>query len=230
MSSGSGARRCCPDRLLNAEERSGGGGSRGRRDVGDDRLAPIAYRRPRSSRAAGSERLDLRRLEAARHAPRADGDALARRQVGHARAEQHAGMHEHLGAAGVRHDEAESSRRIEELDRRGQLQDGALCEAVERAAKGLIGTDLGGGAIKERVARRGQGRSGGFCVIAAFRRGERAFFVHGFAKSDRENLRPRELTALRSLADEMLGLGAASLEAMLANVTMREVECDDQAV
>ena len=139
-------------------------------------------------------------------------------------------MHEPLGAAGVRHDESESPRRVEELDRSGQLQDGALCEAVERAAKRLIGADLGGGVIKQRIARRGQGRSSGFCVIVAFRPGERAFFVHGFAKSDRENLRPRELTALRSLADEMLGLDAASLEAMLANGTIGEVDCDDQAV
>ena len=113
---------------------------------------------------------------------------------------------------------------------REEIEDGALCEAVERAAKGLIGADLGGGVIKQRIARRGQGQSGGFRVIVAFRRGERAFFVHGFAKSDRENLRPRELTALRSLADEMLGLDAAGLEAMLANGTISEVDCDDQAV
>ncbi len=113
---------------------------------------------------------------------------------------------------------------------REEIEDGALCEAVERAMKGLIGADLCGGVIKQRIARRGQGRSGGFRVILAFRRGESAFFVHGFAKSDRENLRPRELTALRSLADEMLGLDAASLEAMLANGTISEVDCDDQAV
>jgi len=42
-------------------------------------------------------------------------------------------------------------------------------------------------------------------VIVVFRRGQRAFFVHGFAKSDRENLRRKELGALRALADEMLG-------------------------
>jgi len=110
------------------------------------------------------------------------------------------------------------------------IEDGALCEAVERAAKGLIGADFGGGVIKQRVARQGQGRSGGFRVIVAFRRGHRAFFVHGFAKSDRENLHPRELTALRSLADEMLGLDDAGLEAMLANGTISEVDCDDQGV
>lgn len=83
------------------------------------------------------------------------------------------------------------------------IEDGALCEAVERAAKGLIDADLGDGVIKQRIARQGQGRSGGFRVIVVYRRGERAFSVHGFAKKDRDNLQPRELRALRTLADEM---------------------------
>lgn len=106
------------------------------------------------------------------------------------------------------------------------IDDGALCEAVERAVKGLVDADLGGGVIKQRIARQGQGRSGGFRVLVLFRRGDRAFFVHGFAKSDRENLRRKELMALRSLADEMFGLDGPGLEAMLANGTISEVNCD----
>jgi len=69
--------------------------------------------------AAGSERLDLGRLAPARQAFRVDEDALPRRQVGHAGAKEPAGTHEHPAAAGVRHDEAEAPRRVEELDRRG---------------------------------------------------------------------------------------------------------------
>ena len=58
-------------------------------------------------------------------------------------------------------------------------------------------------------------------------RGSPAFFVHGFAKSDRENLRRNELGAVRALAEEMLGLDEAGLEAMLVNGTISEVNCDD---
>ena len=106
------------------------------------------------------------------------------------------------------------------------IEDAALCEAVERVAKGLVDADLGGGVVKQRIARRGQGRSGGFRVLVVFRRGDRAFFVHGFAKSDRENLRRKELMALRTLAGEMFGLDGLGLEAMLANGTISEVSCD----
>ena len=106
------------------------------------------------------------------------------------------------------------------------IGDRAPCEAVGRVAKGLVDADLGGGVIKQRIARPGQGKSEGVRAILVLRRAECAFFVHGFAKSDRENLRHKELRALRALADEMLGLDGAGLETMLANGTISEVLCD----
>ena len=114
-------------------------------------------------------------------------------------------------------------------DREG-LEDTALCEAVRRARSGLIDADLGGGVIKQRIARKGGGRSGGFRTIMLFRRGELAFFVYGFAKSDRENLRRNELETFRLLADEYLALDGADLAAVQAAGAIIEVKCDDQAI
>ena len=74
-------------------------------------------------------------------------------------------------------------------DREG-LEDAALCEAVRRAGEGLVDADLGGGVIKQRIARKGGGRSGGFRTIVLFRRGALAFFVYGFAKSGRGQSAP----------------------------------------
>ncbi len=108
--------------------------------------------------------------------------------------------------------------------------DTALCEAVLRARRGLVDADLGGGVIKQRVAREGGGRSGGFRTIVLFRRDELAFFVYGFAKSSRENLRRDELEAFRLLADEYLALGRTGLSAAQAVGAIEEVQCDDQAV
>ena len=110
------------------------------------------------------------------------------------------------------------------------LEDAALCEAVRRALSGLIDADLGSGGVKQRIVRKGGGRSGGFRTLVVFRRGALAFFVHGFAKSDRENLRRKELAGLRSLADEYLALDAAGLAAAQASGAIIEVECDDQAI
>ncbi len=110
------------------------------------------------------------------------------------------------------------------------IGDRTLCDAVERIAKGLVDADLGGGVIKQRIARKGQGRSGGFRTIVLFRRGELAFFVYGFAKSGRENLRWDELQTFRLLADEYLALDPPGLAAAQAVGAIVEVTCDDQAV
>lgn len=106
------------------------------------------------------------------------------------------------------------------------IDDAMLCDAVRRAEDGLIDADLGGGVIKQRIARKGQGKSGGFRSIVLFRRGNRAFFVYGFAKSGRDNIRKDELRAFRRLADEMLGLDDTALQAAMANGTVTEVICD----
>ena len=77
--------------------------------------------------------------------------------------------------------------------RRERLADAVLVEALERAEKGLLAADLGGGLFKQRVARAGQGRSGGYRTLIAIRWGTRAVFLLGFAKSDRENITADEL-------------------------------------
>src|ERR1039457_2463133 len=77
--------------------------------------------------------------------------------------------------------------------RRERIAHASLREAVERAERGLIHVDLGGGLIKQRVARPGKGRSGGYRTIIAYRRAGRAGFRFGFAKSERENIEPDEL-------------------------------------
>ena len=107
------------------------------------------------------------------------------------------------------------------------VSDADLCNAVRRAGGGSIDADLGGGVIKQRIARHGQGRSGSYRAIMLFRRGELSFFVYGFAKSGRDNLRRDEFRAFRLLADEMLSMDEAGLRAALSNGTTTEVVCDD---
>ena len=86
----------------------------------------------------------------------------------------------------------------------------------------LVGV-FGGDVIEQCIARKSQGRSGGWRTIMLFRRSELAFFVYGFAKSSRQNLRRDELEAFRMLADEVLKMDRAGLEAALANGTNIEV-------
>ena len=114
-------------------------------------------------------------------------------------------------------------------DREG-IDDPALCEAMDRVQSGVVDANLGGGVFKQRIARKGGGRSGGYRTIVLFRQGELAFFVYGFAKSDRENLRRDELEAFRCLADEYLALNRVGVAAAQEVGAIIEVKCDDQTV
>ena len=114
--------------------------------------------------------------------------------------------------------------------RKAGLHDVDLCEAVDRINRGLIDADLGGGLIKQRIARLGAGRSGGFRTLIVCRMRERAFFVHGYAKNERDNIRDDELIALRKLAATLLADDDEALAASLASGTLIKVICDDQAI
>src|SRR5664279_5698129 len=84
------------------------------------------------------------------------------------------------------------------------IGDAELCQAIRDAGQGLIAANLGGGVIKQRIARPGQGKSGGFRALIVFRAGARAFFVHGFAKNEKDSIGKDELSALKKLANALL--------------------------
>jgi hypothetical protein len=107
--------------------------------------------------------------------------------------------------------------------RRQCITDQALLEAIRRAEQGLIDADLGGGVIKQRVARQRQGKSGGFRTIVLYRAADRAFFVYGFAKSDRENIDGGEKAAFRKAAGYVLGLSQAYLDELISKGQFLEV-------
>jgi hypothetical protein len=79
------------------------------------------------------------------------------------------------------------------FSRSERISDQSLVEAVKRARRGLVDADLGGGVVKQRIARPGQGRSGGYRVLMAYRQGARSVFLYGFAKSERANIGDDEI-------------------------------------
>lgn len=66
--------------------------------------------------------------------------------------------------------------------------------------------DLGGGVIKQRIARPGRGKSGGYRTIIFFRRGERAIFAYRFAKRERANIDADEKKQFKEAALHVLEL------------------------
>lgn len=104
------------------------------------------------------------------------------------------------------------------------LEDQALLDAVDEIARGLVDADLGGHVLKKRVALSGRGKSSGSRTILAYRYGDKAFFVFGFAKNARSNISVDELKALKHLAKELLAYSNAELAKAIKYGALIKVE------
>lgn len=113
--------------------------------------------------------------------------------------------------------------------RREDIDYKTLKEAVARADRGLIDADLGGGVIKQRIAKPGKGKSGGYRTIIIFRQGERAFFVYGYAKSKRSNIKQDEVEVFKKAAGELLALSDRQITQLVENEALMEVTDDNEA-
>lgn len=107
--------------------------------------------------------------------------------------------------------------------RKEAVSDAHLRKAVENAQDGLIDADLGGGLIKQRLAKPHSGKSKGWRVIIAFRKSKAAFFLFGFAKSARANLSEDETKAFKLAAKELLNLPGKSLDRLVEQGALSEV-------
>jgi hypothetical protein len=110
------------------------------------------------------------------------------------------------------------------FQRKEGITDETLVKAVRNADAGLIEADLGGGLIKQRVARPGAGKRAGYRTVIAFRRRERAVFLYGFAKSARANIDTDELATLRRRGAGLLNAPETALEPMIVDDELIEVD------
>ena len=104
----------------------------------------------------------------------------------------------------------------------------SLCAAVHEMTKGLYDADLGGGLFKKRIARQGQGKSGGFRTLVATNRMNCWVFVFGFSKNERGNIDKGEAEALKRLAAHLLELTPQAIDKAKRAGELMEVDCDAQ--
>ena len=114
--------------------------------------------------------------------------------------------------------------------KKSHISDYDLCQAITNAQKGLIDADLGSGIIKQRLAREGEGKSGGFRSLIVFKMGTLAFFVYGFAKKEQDNISDDDLIALKMLAKKILNYNEEKLSIAIQKNLFVEVICDEQTI
>jgi len=112
--------------------------------------------------------------------------------------------------------------------RRERISDASLRDAIRRAEQGLVDAQLGGGVIKQRVARAGQGRSGGYRVLIAYRTRTLSVFLYGFTKSERDNVDDDELATLREIAKGWFQADPTVLTRAIADGLIQELVYDEE--
>lgn len=80
------------------------------------------------------------------------------------------------------------------------IDDTALLKAAEEIESGKIDARLGKHLIKQRVARTGGGKSGGYRTVIVHVVGDRALFLFVFPKNEKANLDAHELELYRDAA------------------------------
>ena len=101
------------------------------------------------------------------------------------------------------------------MPRRKALQT-PLLNLWSRGWKKAESTPIWGGFVyKQRLAREGGGKSGGYRALLFYRKGDRVFFAFGFAKSDQANISRRDLVILKAEAQLLMECAEVDLNKMV---------------
>jgi len=81
-----------------------------------------------------------------------------------------------------------------------EIDDLMLKQAIDEIVLKSYEANLGGYLYKKRIGRRGQGKSSSCRTIIAFKKGDKAFLLYGYAKNVRANINLKEKNVYKKLA------------------------------
>jgi len=90
-----------------------------------------------------------------------------------------------------------------------------LYRALEEIQADKYEANLGGHIYKKRIRFEGKGKSGSGRTIVCYKKGDKAIFIHGFAKNEKSNLSNKELIALKEFSKILLGLSGKQIQVAL---------------
>ena len=99
-----------------------------------------------------------------------------------------------------------TTRWFRRWSRKANLSDEVLLKAISDLENGVSTANLGGHLFKIRVKREGSGKRSGFRTIVVFKKNDRAIFLYGFGKNEKENIDQNELNFFKKLGSDLLSL------------------------
>ena len=99
-----------------------------------------------------------------------------------------------------------------------------LLEAIDDLEDGASTTDLGSHLYKVRVSREHSGKSSGFRTIIIYQENEKAIFLYGFGKNEKQNISKAELQYFKKLGNDLFALNAEQLEEAIGQKILFDLE------
>jgi hypothetical protein len=111
--------------------------------------------------------------------------------------------------------------------KKSKLKDKDLLETIENLKDGLSTADLGSNLFKVRVKRENSGKSSGFRTIVVYKENERAIFLYGFGKNEKENITKTELLYFKKLGNNFLALNPNEIKQLIKNMSLFNIEVEE---
>ena len=116
------------------------------------------------------------------------------------------------------------SRWFKKWSKKNGLKKVDLLDALKRTINGSGVVNLGRYIYKIRIAKNGQGRSGGFRTILIFKKGKRSLFIYGFEKNDQDNIDKGTLADYKKFAVTFLNYTDDDINRLVNNGTISLLE------
>jgi len=117
-----------------------------------------------------------------------------------------------------------STKWFKKWSKKANLKSQDLLEAIKDLEDGLSIVDFGAHLFKIRVKREHSGKSSGFRTIIAYQENDKAIFLYGFGKNERENIDKTELNYFKKLGNDLLALNIEQLKQLIEQKILFDIE------
>lgn len=117
-----------------------------------------------------------------------------------------------------------STKWFKKWSKKAKLSNQNLLNAIDALETGLSTADLGNHLFKVRIKPEHSGKSSGFRTIILFKADDRAIFLFGFGKNEKENIDKNELQYFKTLGNDLLSLNYKQLEKAISKKILLNLE------
>lgn len=108
--------------------------------------------------------------------------------------------------------------------RKEKIADDSLVKVIAEIDAGNVNANYGGGVYKHRIGRENEGKSGGYRTVIIYRKGDKAFFVFGFAKNEMDNIDRSDVSGFKALAKILLSLDDDQITRLKDRSELKEIK------